>query len=39
MQVIRVYTKEGIKLALIRYSTGEETIIQYKYISKFIKQL
>ena len=38
MQVIRVYTKEGIKLALIRYYTGEETTILYKYINKFINQ-
>ncbi len=38
MQVLKIYTKEGIKLALIRYSTGEETTILYKYINKFINQ-
>ena len=34
MIILKTYYKGGLKFALIRYNTGEETTILYKYINK-----
>lgn len=35
--LIKTYTSNGVKLALIRYADGGETVIKFKHLPKFIQ--
>ncbi len=38
MTIIKTYTSNGVKLALVRYADGSETVINYKYLPKQLKK-
>ena len=35
--LIKTYTSNGVKLALIRYADGGETVIKFEHLPKFIQ--
>jgi hypothetical protein len=38
MIIIKTYTSNGVKLAIVRYADGSETVINYKYLPKQLKK-
>ena len=35
--LIKTYTSNGVKLALIRYADGGESVIKFEHLPKFIQ--
>jgi len=38
MTIIKTYTSNGVKLAIVRYPDGSETVINYNFLPKHLKK-